>query len=161
MSEIIEYLTIIFIGMGIIWGGMSGFVKVFFSWFSILVGMIISMNFSYGVAQAFFTEYKNNILVVFLIGIVLFSIVYVIFSQFARLFSSVLSQYNLTGLNYILGGIFGGGQVMIILGVILYWLLKNINIDLSSNPVSMFSIYWAERIVTILGTHIGIANKLL
>lgn len=161
MSQMIEYLAIVFIGLGVIWGFMSGFVKVFFSWFSVLVGIVVSMNFSYGVASAFFPEYRNNILVIFLIGIILFSLVYIFFSQIARIFASILAKHNLHGLDYILGGIFGGGQVMIVVGLILYWMLKSMNLDLSSTPVAMFSVYWAERIITVLGVHIDIANKLL
>ncbi len=159
MEQIIEYIVIISITIGLLIGLIKGFVKIFFSWFSIFVGIIVSINFSYGLEKAFFTT--HSIINVFLIGVVLFALVYILIMQVSRVFTVTLQRANVEILNHLLGGIFGAVQTMILVGLAIYWVMVLNWVDLSSQPVSMFSMYWAEKIISLVGSQVDIANKLL
>ncbi len=161
MGQIIEYIAIMLIVLGLLAGLLKGFVKIFFSWFSICIGVIVSINFSYGFARGFFPQYSNNIILVFFIGIFLFSLVYIFIAQLSKGISAVLHHSNLSALDHLLGGVFGAVQMMLVVGLAIYWLIIWQGIDLSAYPVSMFSTYWAEKIITIVGSKVDIANKLL
>ncbi len=161
MGQIIEYLVITFVILGVLFGFVNGFIRVFFSWFSVLVGAIIAMNFSYGFTKSFFPNYANNIILIFFIGIVLFSIVYLVITQIAHLCSNAFQTKNMGGLENLLGGFFGGIQVMIVVGLAIYWIMALNIVDMSQYPISMFSAYWAEKFVLLVGTQVGVANHLL
>ncbi|MGL4677649.1 MAG: CvpA family protein [Brevinema sp.] len=161
MNQMVEYLVIMFISIGVLLGLMNGFVSVFFSWFSVFVGIVISMNFSYGATQTFFPQHSSNILVVFLIGISLFSLVYIFIMKISQYFTRFFQQMNLGILDHLLGGIFGGVQTMIFVGLAVYWIVVWGWLDMSAYPISMFSVYWAEKTILLLGTQVDIANRLL
>ncbi len=160
-EQIVEYAVMVFILLGALYGMAKGLGKIFFSWFSIFMGIFISLNFSYGITNAVFPNHSNNFLVTFSVGIAIFCLVYVILTQFAFLISDMLVKSRMEGLNSALGFIFGGLQTMIFAGLILYWLSIWLDIDLSSKPIAMFAIFWAERIIGILGNHISIFNMLM
>ncbi len=159
MEQIVEYLVIVFISIGLLMGLIKGFTKIFFSWFSIFIGIIISINFSYGIEKVLFDE--HNIITVFLIGVVLFALVYIIVMQVSSMFSEVLRRANVELLDHLLGGIFGAVQTMIFVGLAIYWAMDLRWINLSSQPASMFSMYWAEKIITLVGSQVDVVNKLL
>ena len=161
MGQIIEYLAITIIGLGVIVGLTKGFVRIFFSWFSVFVGIIVALNFSYGFTKSFFPDYSNNIVLIFFIGIILFSIVYLIITQIARLCTVAFQKTSMGGLDNLLGGVFGGVQVMIVVGLVIYWIMALDIANMTAYPISMFSAYWAEKIVLIVGSHVDIANNLL
>ncbi|MGL5955798.1 MAG: CvpA family protein [Brevinema sp.] len=161
MSEIVEYLVIAFIGIGVLLGLLKGFVMVFFSWFSVFIGMVSSINFSYGVAHAFFPQYSSNIIVIFLIGIFLFSLVYIVIMKISQYCTAIFRQMNLAVLDHLLGGIFGGLQTMIFVGLAVYWMIVWGWVEMSSYPIAMFSVYWSEQIILLLGTQVDLANRLL
>lgn len=161
MEQIIEYLIITVIVLSILIGLRKGFVKIFFSWFSVLLGGVVALNFSYGLTSTFFSAYSHNILIVFGVGVVLFMIVYLILTNIAHSFSSFLQNAQIGGLDNLLGGIFGGAQMLIIAGLVIYWITSLGWVNMQPYPVSMFSAYWAETIVLLIGVQIDMVNKLL
>ncbi len=160
-EQIIEYAVVVFILLGSLYGMAKGFGRIFFSWFSIFTGIFISLNFSYGITHAVFPDHSNNFLVTFSVGIAIFCLVYVILTQLAMLISEVLMKSGLSGLNSALGFVFGGVQTMVFVGLILYWLSVWLEIDLSSKPAAMFCVFWAERVIGILGNHISVFNMIM
>lgn len=161
MEQIIEYLVITFIILGGIVGLYQGFVTIFFSWFSVVLGGILAFNFSYGLTKTFFPNFLNNIFVIFLIGVIIFAITFIIISSLGRTFSNTLDKFRLGILNYLLGGIFGVAQMLVIVGLCIYWLGVLGWVNMQAFPVSMFSAYWAERIIILIGTQVPMATKLL
>ncbi|MGL4561439.1 MAG: CvpA family protein [Brevinema sp.] len=161
LGQILEYATIISIIIGFIIGMSQGFVRIFFSWFSILLGVIIAMNFTYKLTSMFIPAEKDNILILFLMSILIFAIVHIVLTKFAFNFSRVLQKFQMGSLDYLLGGIFGAAQMMVLLGLAIYWVMALGWVDMTSHPISMFCAFWSEKIIFMFGAQFPAFKKLI
>lgn len=161
LGQIIEYGIIIGIIIGFVIGMSKGFVRIFFSWFSILVGIIIAMKFAPKATTIFFPTETENILVLFLVSIVIFSIIHIILNRFALNFSILLQKFQIGSLDYLLGGIFGAAQMMVLLGLGVYWIMALGWVNMTSYPTAMFCAFWSEKIIFMFGTQFPALNKLI
>jgi len=161
MGQIIEYIVITLIFLAFAIGLYKGFLAIFFSWFSIFLGGILSIKFSYVFAKLLFPSMSGNIIVLFLIGITIFSITYMFIINFGKMFTDILNKIQVGALNYILGGIFGAAQMLILVGIGIYWINESNWANMHSYPISMFASFWAERIITSIGIQFPIITKIL
>ncbi len=161
MEQIIEYVVIACIVSGVIIGLGQGFAKIFFSWFSLFVGIVVAINFSYGLLARILPQYQSNILAIVGAGLVLFILVYLVIMNVAKMVAKMCLHLHMGGLNSLLGGFFAGVQMMIIAGLAIYWIMVAGWVNMESYPVSMFSAYWAETIILLVGSQVGFVNNLL
>ncbi|MGL4367480.1 MAG: CvpA family protein [Brevinemataceae bacterium] len=151
MEQVIEYLVVLLIILGAVLGLMKGFITIFFSWISIILGAVAALKFSFGLTYSFFPQHAENVFIVFLMGMVIFSLVYILLLSIGRSFASSIDKYKLGGLDYLLGCLFGAAQVMFLVGILVYKFATWRNMDMHPYPISMFAMYWSEKILALFG----------
>ncbi|MGL4388387.1 MAG: CvpA family protein [Brevinema sp.] len=161
LGQILEYCVIITIVIGVVIGMSKGFVRIFFSWFSVLLSVIVAMNFTHKLTVLFIPAEADNILVLFLMSILIFAIIHTVLTKIAFKFSQFLQKYHMGSLDFFLGAIFGAAQMMVLLGLGIHWIMALGWVDMTPYPVSMFCAFWSEKIIFMFGTQFPAFNKLI
>ncbi|MGL4394811.1 MAG: CvpA family protein [Brevinema sp.] len=161
LGQLIEYGVIVTIVIGVIIGMSKGFVQIFFSWFSVLLAVIVSMNFTHSLTALVIPSKANNVLVLFLVAILIFAIIHTIITRFAYNVTQVLRSWQLGELDFLLGAVFGAAQMMVLIGLAVYWAMALRWVDMTPYPVSMFCAFWSEKIIFMFGTQFPAFKRLI
>ncbi|MGC8767422.1 MAG: CvpA family protein [Brevinematia bacterium] len=160
--SILDIIVIIGILLGIIWGARRGFIGIIVLVTGIIITIILINSFSLplselleklGISKNY--SYTISITSILIISFIIFFIIHL-------LLKSIIDIFRIGIINRILGAILGGWIIFVLVGSILFFLVRipliNLKQPLKNSVLAKYSYIHAKNVMILSGTEEAINN---